>query len=230
MPRILDHDGRFFEQLRPRLTAISRRIVGSDAEAEDVVQDCFIKWHGTAQGPVREPAAWLTTVVRRQSIDRLRTRVREALAAAAAADLAPDAAPALPEAGLLRSADLAEALARLLARLSPAERMALVLREVFECDHATIAAALGTKPANARQYLARARRRLDADDTGAPPEEKHCRALVRRFQAAINGRDVPAMMLLLAYEQPVSVHAAPAVEARGGACANDAWYGMVLAA
>jgi RNA polymerase sigma factor (sigma-70 family) len=233
MPSMIDTDGALFEQLRPRLTAISRRIVGSDAEAEDIVQDCFLKWHGADQAALATPAAWLTTVVQHQSIDRLRRRMRDALAAHTACDLAP-AAAAAADYSLLRRADLGEALARMLACLSPAERLALVLHEVFECSHADIAAALGTRPANARQHLSRARRRLREDgrkdNREASPQEKLCRALVVRFQAAINGRDVPAMVSLLGGEQPVAVHDTVPPRLRSVACANDASYRMALAA
>ncbi|QJE01637.1 sigma-70 family RNA polymerase sigma factor [Massilia forsythiae] len=238
MPPTLDPDGALFERLRPRLTAISRRIVGSDAEAEDIVQDCFLKWRCADQDALETPAAWLTTVVRHQSIDLLRKRVRDAAAAHATLDWLPaDAAPP-PEHGLLRRAELGAALGRMLACLSPSERLALVLREVFECEHADIAAALGTTAVNARQHLARARRRLreradeerDMDRAGAPSGDRLCRELVRRFQAALDGLDVPAMVSLLAAEQPLSV-LAPA-RPRGGtrACANDAVYRVAVAA
>ena len=230
MPPTTDTDGALFEQLRPRLKAISCRIVGSEAEAEDIVQDCFLKWHATEQGALATPAAWLTTVVQHQSIDHLRKRVRDAVAARSAIELVPDVPPAPPEDDLLRRAELGEALARLLACLSPSERLALVLHEVFECKHADIAAVLGTRAVNARQHLARARRRLREDKDDISPDEKVCRELVRRFQAAINGLDVPAMMLLLAAEQPVSVRDAPQLRLQVGACANDAVYGFSLAA
>ncbi|NVM77100.1 RNA polymerase sigma-70 factor (ECF subfamily) [Duganella sp. SG902] len=208
-------DAVLFEQLRPRLTAISSRIVGSDAEAEDIVQDCFLKWRSVDLATLATPAAWLTTVVQHQSIDRLRKRARDA-AAHVAAELTPEVAPALPEDELLRRAELGEALARMLSHLSPAERLALVLHEVFECEHADIATALGTRPANARQYLARARRRLRQAAAETDPDcgEKLNRDLVRRFQAAINGMDVPAMVTLLGDGQPLSVRAS----------ANDACY------
>ena len=211
-----DIDGALFEQLRPRLKAISVRIVGSEAEAEDVVQDCFLKWHGAAQGSLATPAAWLTTVVQHQSIDRLRKRVRDAAAAHAATEATPGAAPELPEDGLLRRAELSAALAHLLA-CTPQERLALVLHEVLECEHADIAAILGTSAANARQLLARARKRLRlAQDE--PPEEKLNRELVRHFQAAINNMDAPAVVTLLTGMQPMRV------------CANDASYTMAMAA
>jgi len=138
--------------------------------------------------------------------------------------------PAAPEDGLLRRAELGEALARLLGCLSPSERLALVLHEVFECEHADIAEALGTKTVNARQYLARARRRLREDRGEASPDEKLCRELVRSFQAAINGMDVPAIVTLLAAEQPMTVCESPPLRIHAGACANDASYGLALAA
>lgn len=230
MPITTDPDGSSFEQLRPRLTAISRRIVGSAAEAEDIVQDCFLTWHGAGQPAPATPAAWLTTVVRHRSIDRLRKRARDELAARSAFELAPAEPPAAPEEILLRRAELGEAFARLLARLSPSERLALVLHEVFDCSHADIAAILGTQAANARQHLARARRRLREDKAGMLPEEKLCRELVLRFQAAINGMDLPAVLTLLADEQPVSVHVLAPLRMRAGACANDRSYRLELAA
>jgi len=224
MPSTLDSDGLLFEQLRPRLTAISRRIVGSEAEAEDVVQDCFLTWRQAGHKALVTPAAWLTTVVQRRSIDLLRRRAREAVAAQLARELLPEAAPALPEEGLLREAGVAQALARLLARLSPSERLALVLHEVFGCAHADIAAVLGTRPANARQHLARARRRLREHREAAAHEERLGRELVRRFQAAINGLDMPAVLTLLLEEQSTMVRAAPGMHAHRGPCANDALY------
>jgi RNA polymerase sigma-70 factor (ECF subfamily) len=198
-----------FEQLRPRLKAISARIVGSEAEAEDVVQDCFLKWHNAERQSLATPAAWLTTVVRHQSIDRLRKRARDALAANTAAELTPGIPPVSPEDTMLRRAELADALACLLA-LSPAERLALVLHEVFECEHADIAAILGARAANARQHLARARRRL-REQHETTPEEKLNRELVHRFHAAIHGLDAPAVVRLLTDIQP-------------SASANDAGY------
>jgi RNA polymerase sigma-70 factor (ECF subfamily) len=211
-----------FATLRPRLVALSRRIVGSTADAEDVVQDCFLKWRAADRAALETPAAWLTTVVRHQSIDRLRRRAREMQAAHAAMELVPAMPPAPPDEALLRRADVADALARLLDRLTPAERLALVLFDVFECGHADIAAALGTTPANARQHLSRARRRLRVPEDDTPPDEKLCRELIRRFHAALDGLDVPAMVSLLTETQPLAV--------RARACANDADYRLCLAA
>lgn len=214
----IDTDAAIFEQLRPRLKAISSRIVGSDAEAEDIVQDCFLKWRNVEQAALETPAAWLTTVVQHHSIDRLRKRARDAAAAHAAMELALAAPPAQPEDLLLQRADMSEALACLLACLSPSERLALVLHEVFECEHADIAAALGINAANARQHLARARRRLLKVVDEPPAGEKLNRELVRRFHAAISGVDAPAIITLLGEGQPLSVQTR--------ACANDASYAL----
>ena len=230
MPRTTDTNGALFEQLRPRLKAISCRIVGSEAEAEDIVQDCFLKWHGADQSALATPAAWLTTVVQHQSIDCLRQRARDAVAARTATELMPDASPVPPEDDLLRSAEMGEALVRLLACLSPSERLVLVLHEVFECEHADIAAALGTNPVNTRQYLARARRRLRGGETEAPVGEQLCRELIYRFRNAIHDRDVPAMIRLLGEQQPVSVRETRRLRIHASACANDASYRLALAA
>lgn len=215
MPSIPDTEAALFEQMRPRLKAISARIVGSEAEAEDVVQDCFFKWRDARRDMVLTPAAWLTTVVRHQSIDRLRQRARDAALARSALELAPEATPAAPEEQLLRREALREALERMLAQLSPAERLALVLHEVLECEHADIAAVLGTTVVNARQHLSRARRRLRALAAQVRQEQRLNRELVRRFQAAINNRDVPEVVRLLSDEQPLA-----------RACANDARYAL----
>jgi RNA polymerase sigma-70 factor (ECF subfamily) len=216
----IDTDAAIFEQLRRRLKAISCRIVGSEAEAEDIVQDCFLKWQSVETAALATPAAWLTTVVQHQSVDRLRKRARDAAAACTALELTPEAPPTAPEETLLQRAEIGEALARLLACLSPSERLAVVLHEVFECEHADIAAALGTNTANARQHLSRARRRLRESEMA--PSEKLNRDLVRRFHAAISSIDMPTMITLLGEEQPMSLHTQ--------ACANDASYTLALVA
>ncbi len=229
MPHTTDTAGAMFEQLRPRLTAISLRIVGSVADAEDIVQDCFLKWQGADRAALVTPVAWLTTVVQNQSIDRLRRRARDTVAARTAMELVPEISPVSPEDALLRRAEVGEALVRLLACLSLSERLALVLHEVFEWEHGEIASTLGTRAVNARQYLARARRRLRDDELEVPASEKLCRELIRQFQAAINGMDVPAMVTLLG-DQPVSVCEARRPGRDASVCANDAAYRVDLAA
>lgn len=234
MPRTPDPDAALFEQLRPRLTAISRRIVGSQADAEDIVQDSFIKWQHTERQTLATPAAWLTTVVRHGSIDHLRRRLREETALHSADAPAAEALMPTPEDRLLQRAELGAALARMLACLSPAERLALVLHEVFDCPHADIAAVLGARVDAARQHLARARRRLrqavDRDDGTMTPDDKLCRDLIHRFHTALGGADIAAMTTLLGGEQPLFVSDAPQPRAHAGASANDVCYRLAIMA
>lgn len=233
MPRTPEPDAALFEQLRPRLTAISRRIVGSQADAEDIVQDSFIKWQHAERQTLATPAAWLTTVVRHGSIDHLRRRLREQTALHGADAPAAEAIVPTPEDQLVQRAELDAALARMLACLSPAERLALVLHEVFDCPHADIAALLGARVDAARQHLARARRRLRQavdGDGNITPDDKLCRDLIRRFHAALDGADIPAMTLILCGEQPLFISEAPQPRAHAGASANDACYRLAVVA
>ncbi|MDO9419266.1 MAG: sigma factor-like helix-turn-helix DNA-binding protein [Herminiimonas sp.] len=130
----------------------------------------------------------------------------------------------------MRSAELGEALDHIFSCLSPVERLVLILHEVLDCEHAEIATMLGKKTENTRQYLARARRRLRVDNSLESPDEKLCRDLIARFQAALNGRDIPAMIMLLADDQPVFVHKPTQLRIRTHACANDACFELELAA
>ncbi|GGP25056.1 sigma-70 family RNA polymerase sigma factor [Silvimonas amylolytica] len=229
MPRITDTDGALFERLRPRLKAISRRIVGNEADAEDVVQDCFLKWQNTDQTALSTPVAWLTKVVQHQSIDRLRQRNRSNQVADDVRELIQDAAHASPETDLLRRAELGEALACLLTRLSPSERLALVMHEVLECEHADIAAALGTQTVNARQHLSRARRRLReaANKAALPASVQPDQEQIQRFQTAIAQLDVAALITLLG-AQTTQLSARPLrCMVR---CANESAYALAIAA
>jgi RNA polymerase sigma-70 factor (ECF subfamily) len=181
-----------FETLRPRLLAISYRILSSRAEAEDVIQETYLKWHRADREALLAPAAWLTTVVRHLSIDRLRQCRRETAAATDGQAQAPS-----PEDLLCRRADLALAFALLHERLSPDERIALVLHTAFECEHAEIAAALGTTASNSRQLLHRARERILREPARRPVGERLSRELIQDFLLAMQGLDKQAVMTLV---------------------------------
>lgn len=230
MPPTLDTDGAVFERLRPRLKAISCRILGSEAEAEDIVQDCFLKWRDADQASLVTPAAWLTTVVQRQSIDRLRQRSRDVAALLCAAEALPPPDVMTPEELALRGAEIASAMASMMARLSAPERIAIVLHEVFEYEHTAIADLLGISCAGSRQHLARARKRLQLRAEELGPEEKLCRELVRDFQAAINGQDRDAVVTLLTGDQPHFVHEQTFARLCGAPSANDALFVQLKAA
>lgn len=151
-----------FEAARARLMSIAYRMLGSRAEAEDIVQDAWLKWHAAAQGDLRTPLAWLTTVTTRLAIDRIRrlqseqiARANEALTQPWADDSAPSA-----EDEALHASSVSEAVVRLFDCLSPDERAAFVLHEAFDYDYTQISEVVGKTPAHCRQLAHRARRRL----------------------------------------------------------------------
>lgn len=151
-----------FEAARARLTSIAYRMLGSRAEAEDIVQDAWLKWHAAAQGELRTPLAWLTTVTTRLAIDRIRrlqseqtVRASECLAQPWLDEMAPSA-----EEEALHASSVSEAVELLFARLTADERAAFVLHEAFDYDYAQIAEVVGKTPAHCRQLAHRARRRL----------------------------------------------------------------------
>ena len=149
-----------FLMLRPRLFRIAHRILGSAAEADDIVQDVWLRWQMTDRTIVRDVAAFLATATTRLAINVLQS---------ARSRRESHTGPALPElpdtdADQSRRAERAEALAAaldiLVKSLSPKERAAFVLREAFEYAYRDIARVLGLREANARQIVTRARRRV----------------------------------------------------------------------
>lgn len=200
-----------FEAVRARLLALAYRMLGSRDEAEDVVQDVWLKWHLADTHEVLTPAAWLTTVTTRAAIDRLRHVQRERASQAAGwlpepwlDELAPSA-----EELALRAAEMSYGVMLLLERLKPDERAAFVLHEAFECDYAEIAKILERTPANCRQIVHRARERLQR--AGAPLERPdpaaHAR-IVERLRTALEAQD-RASLLHLFSDAPEVVSDAP---------------------
>lgn len=181
-----------FEAVRARLLALAYRMLGSRAEAEDVVQDVWLKWHlGEAQ-EVRTPAAWLTTLTTRVAIDRLRHVQRERASQAAGWLPEPwldEVAPSAEELAL-RAAEMSYGVMLLLERLKPDERAAFVLHEAFDCDYAEIAKILDRTPAGCRQIVHRAKARLQR--AGAPldrPDPAAHARIVERLRTALEAQD-----------------------------------------
>src|SRR6476619_1114391 len=151
-------DGATFDTYRPLLFSIAYRMLGSASEAEDIVQDTWLRARQGVHAEVRSPRAYLTTIVTRLCIDHLRSAERTRM---------DYPGPWLPEPLAepnQESADLASSLTTaflvLLEQLAPTERAVFLLREVFELDFDEIAKSVGKSEANTRQILARARRRL----------------------------------------------------------------------
>ncbi len=155
-----------FERERARLFTLAYGFLGSRAEAEDAVQDAWLRWQSVDAQTVREPAAWLTTVTARIALDRLRSaRVkRETYPGVWLPEPILDAPS--PESAALAKSGLTVAFLFLLERLNPEERAAFVLREVFEQPFRRIGEAIGKTEATCRQLVRRAREKVRSD--GAP--------------------------------------------------------------
>lgn len=192
-----------FNRHRPRLQSIAYRMLGSWAEAEDVVQDAWLKWHAADRGTLANIEAWLVSVTTRLSIDRLRaakTRREHYVGAwlpePDLADLA-DPAPS-PEQALERSHDVSYALLAVLERLSPEARAAFLLRDVFDEDYGEIARVLNRTEASCRQMVHRARVRLKDDRKPAPVAPEAQRDLLQAFALAASTGDFTTLKSVLA--------------------------------
>jgi RNA polymerase sigma factor (sigma-70 family) len=149
-----------FEAVRPRLFGIAYQTLESAAEADDVVQDAWIRWQGSDRGEVRDAAAFLSTTTRRLALNVLQSaRVRRETAIDRW-DFEPADVDADPALGAERREAVALAMRVIRAKLPPSERAAYVLREAFDYPYRQIADALETTEANARQRVTRARLRL----------------------------------------------------------------------
>ncbi|MYN30175.1 RNA polymerase sigma-70 factor [Duganella levis] len=193
-------DSSLFSALRPRLFAIAYRMLGTRADADDVVQDAWLRWHGSDRTEVQSPEAWLVTIATRLAIDRLRARLSER--SAYVGWWLPEPIVELDERTPESSAELASEVSMafmwVLERLSPEERAAFLMRQVFEHEYADIADMLGKSEAACRQMVHRAQQRVQQQQPRfAVPREQH-QALLGRFMAAAQNGDRAAMKTLLA--------------------------------
>ena len=187
-----------FEQLRPLLFAIAYRILGSVAEAEDAVQETWLRYEGTPIQP-RSVKAFLAAVVTRISIDVLRSaRVRRERYVG---DWLPEPLLGDPYADPERSAELADSVSMaallLLERLTPLERAVFVLREVFGFDYSEVAGAVGRSEVASRQLAARARRHMEEGRPRFGADRRAQEELAGRFFDAIRDGDVDGLRELL---------------------------------
>ncbi|UYN84083.1 MAG: RNA polymerase sigma factor SigJ [Microcella sp.] len=185
-----------FEAARPRLTGLAYRLLGSWAEAEDVVQDAWPRWSAVAGTGIDNAEAYLTTIVTRLSLtalDSARVRREQYVGPWLPEPVDTSADPALG-AETAEALDLATLL--LLERLSGPERAALVLREAFAYDYASLADVLDTSEAAARQLVSRGRRALDGHRRQRVDDETRHR-LLTAFVTAAQGGDLAALESLL---------------------------------
>lgn len=190
-----------FDRLRPRLQGIAYRMLGSLAEAEDVVQDAWLRWHAAAHHTLDSAEAWLVTVTTRLAIDRLRAAKlqRTHYVGTWLPEPLIDDGPRTPEQLLERADDLSMAFLTLLERLAPEARAAFLLREVFDAEYGEIAHTLGKSEAACRQLVHRARTQVREGERPrqAVTRDTHLR-LLRGFAEAAQKGDLHGLKALLA--------------------------------
>lgn len=197
-----------FEANRDRLRAVAVRMLGSASEAEDVVQDAWLRLCRSDVGGVDNLAGWLTTVVARMCLDLLRARKarrEEPIDAHASAIEALDAEAASPEHELMLADAIGPALLVVLETLNPAERLAFVLHDMFGVSFEEIAAVVGRSPTAARQLASRARRRVQGADAAPRADQARQRQVVDAFLAASRQGDFAALLTVL--DPDVVLHA-----------------------
>jgi RNA polymerase sigma-70 factor (ECF subfamily) len=189
-PEVLKH--------RPRLLGLGYRMLGDVQEAEDVVQEAYLRWFQAERDEVLSPEAWLLTVVSRLSVDRLRSAQRRRETYIGPWLPEPVATEPPADARMERASDLSVAMLMMLERLAPEERAIFLLREVFGTEYREIARIMGRGEVSVRQTVHRARERVrEGKPRFAPPPDVQGE-LLRRFRAALAEDDAEAVLALLA--------------------------------
>ena len=189
-----------FHALRPRLFGVAYRMLGTRADADDVLQDAWLRWSRTDPSTLESAEAWLVTVVTRLAIDRLRAAKaeREAYVGWWLPEPLVEVDERTPEAVAEWASDLSVAFLLVLERLAPEERAAFLLRQVFDHDYPEIAAMLGKSEAACRQMVHRAAERVRQERPRFEvPRDAHQR-LLEKFVAAARSGQRDAIKALLA--------------------------------
>jgi RNA polymerase sigma-70 factor, ECF subfamily len=189
-----------FETVRPHLRAVAYRMLGSYAEADDAVQETWLRLDRSGANGVENLKAWLTTIVARVCLDRLRVRLARREEPAGVVPVAaegeygerPD-----PEEELLLADAVGTALVIVLDRLSPSERVAFVLHDIFAVPFDEIGTIVSRSPEAARQLASRARRRLQGAPANSAIEMTRQREVIDAFRAAARNGDFGALLAVL---------------------------------
>ena len=227
-----------FEEHRPHLRAVAYRLLGSLNEAEDAVQDAWLRLSRADTSGVANLGAWLTTVVARVCLNMLQARTsrrEEPLDTHAPEPVVSGADVTNPEHEVLLADAVGPALLVVLDTLAPAERVAFVLHDVFAVPFEEIAAIVGRSPAAARQLASRARRRVQG--AAAVPDADHTRqrTVVDAFLAAARDGDFQGLLALLDPDivlraDRAAVHLGASEEVRGAAAVAATFGGRARAA
>jgi len=180
-------EAAFLEAERPRLLGLAYRILGSRAEAEDAVQDAFLRWRTAERATIESPGAWLTTVCTRRAVDMLRAAYRSRV------DYIGDWLPEPIHTAVEHEADarmdlassLSTAFLLMLERLAPKERAAYLLHEIFDMSYADVAASLDMNETACRKLVSRAKGRVAANEARCRPTRERQEELLAAFQDAV---------------------------------------------
>lgn len=192
-------DADDFVAHRGRLFGVAYRMLGSVTEAEDAVQETYVRWQRQDPAAVHEPRAWMVAAITRWCIDQLRSarRRREEYVGVWLPEPLVDPLIAAPDQAADMSDSLGIAFLMMLERLQPVERAVFLLREAFEYDYAAIAAIVEKSEAACRQIVSRARARLRERGEPRQAGSPHTEAIVQRFLAACLSGDVQELLALL---------------------------------
>lgn len=189
-----------FIALKPRLFGIAYRMLATRSDAEDVVQDVWLRWQEADHDAMRSTEAWLVTVVTRLSIDRLRSRKseQESYIGWWLPEPLVELDETTPETAAELSSDVSVAFLWVLERLSPDERAAFLLRQAFDLDYREIASILGKTEAACRQLVSRAGERIREGRPRYEISPHEHRDLLTRFLQAASSGDREAMKAMIA--------------------------------
>ncbi len=187
-----------FESIRGRLFGLAYRMTGSRADAEDIVQEAYIRWHQAQQGAIENPDAWLVTTTGRLAIDRLRRLKTEREAYVGQWLPEPIVTHDQPDRHLDLADDLSMAFLNILERLAPEERAAFLLHDVFDVGYGEIASVLEKTESACRQVVHRARERVRSDRRRFEVTESAKAAMLQKFLAAMEARNEQALLALFA--------------------------------
>src|SRR5579863_8391204 len=202
-----------FEQNRPHLRAVAYRMLGSASEADDAVQEAWLRLNRSDAAGIQNPGGWLTTVVARVCLDLLRSRSsrrEDALDLRAYEAAANRQGVSDPEQEAQLADSVGLALLVVLDRLTPAERIAFVLHDMFDVSFDEIASVVGRSATAARQLASRARRRVHGAGTPSHADLTGQRQVVEAFLAALRGGDFEGVMAVLDPELVVRIDEAAA--------------------
>ena len=198
-------DAAQFEVYRPLMFSIAYRMLGSRTDAEDIVQEAFLRYHATAPEHVVAPKAFLSTVVTRLCLNQLQSAraQRETYLGPWLPEpiLTPTHEPSAPARRVELHESLALAFLVLLEQLTPLERAVFLLREVFDYDYAEIAGIVGKAETACRQLFSRAKKHLTAQRPRFKPTPEAHQHILSQFIAAVGTGDLDGLMHLLAADE-----------------------------